>query len=296
VDSLSRLIRLARLEGDVDVRCLLAGNYASDHPAAEPGEVPFHLVLDGRCTVTVGGTSVALAAGDLLLLPHGDAHIVKAAGAESLPLAESGNELVTRQSVGAAPNLDLFCGHYRFARGAGALMFRLMPTIVHVSLDKEALGLADVLRAEASAGRAGMGAIVSALLDAVLTMALRCRDEQHLGSAALWTAMGDDGLGRAISAMIERPSEKWTIDRLAAAAAMSRATFTRRFTTRTGTTVATLLATIRMMLAAELLTHSQQSVSQVARAVGYRSESAFTEAFRCALGVSPSQYRKQVIR
>ena len=73
---------------------------------------------------------------------------------------------------------------------------------------------------------------------------------------------------------------------------MSRATFVRHFTARTGSTVATVLTTIRMMAAADLLLHSQQSVVQVARAVGYHSESSFSDALRAALGTSPSTHRK----
>jgi AraC family transcriptional activator of mtrCDE len=109
----------------------------------------------------------------------------------------------------------------------------------------------------------------------------------------LWTAVGDDVLGRVICAVVNRPGEAWTIERLAAEASMSRATFLRRFNARTGTTVATLLTGIRMMVAADLLTRGDYPVSRVAREVGYQSDSAFGQAFRAALGSSPSEYRKQ---
>jgi AraC family transcriptional activator of mtrCDE len=56
--------------------------------------------------------------------------------------------------------------------------------------------------------------------------------------------------------------------------------------------VATLLTAIRMMAAADLLTRTNHSIGRVAHDVGYRSESAFSQAFRAALGTSPAQYRK----
>ncbi|WP_394621405.1 cupin domain-containing protein [Lentzea sp. JNUCC 0626] len=268
--SLSGLVRLARPEGEIDVRCLLAGSVTLDNPASGPGVVPFHLLLDGACTLTSGTYSIDLSPGDMVLLPHGDAHVVTSTGGE----------------------IDLFCGHYRFEQGTGALLFRLMPAVVHVTLDPPALSLAEVLRAEAVFAGAGSQAVISALLDALLVMTLRSRPDQRLDTPGLWTAMGDDVLGRVIAGVLEQPGEAWTIERLAAEAAMSRATFLRRFSARTGTTVATLLTAIRMMAAADLLTRTNHSVTRVAREVGYRSESAFSQAFRAALGTSPARFRR----
>lgn len=297
MDSVSRLVRLARLEGEVDVRCLLAGSFVVDNPAVAPGCVPLHLVLDGRCTVTSATATVHMGPGDLVLLPHGDAHRVLATDGPGLPVTEEpGVAFPTRRTPGAEPRLDLFCGHYRFAPGAGALLFRLMPPLVHVSLDAAALTLAEVLRGEARHDGAGTSAIIAGLLEALLAMALRSRPEQRPETPGLWTAMGDDVLGRVLAGVVERPGEAWTIDRLAADAAMARATFLRRFTTRTGTTVAAMVTAIRMMVAADRLTRSEHSVTRVANDVGYRSESAFGQAFRAALGASPAQYRREATR
>ncbi|WP_433286616.1 cupin domain-containing protein [Pseudonocardia sp. CA-142604] len=296
MDGVSRIVRMARLEGRVDVRCLLAGRITLDNAPAGPGEVPFHLVLDGRCCVISGASAVDMGPGDLVLLPHGDAHRVAATtGLRRQFVEEPGAAFPTRRTVGAEPELDLFCGHYRAGSGAGELLFRLLPQLVHVTLDAPAFTLAEVLRGEARADGPGTGAVVAALCDALLAMALRSRPDQRLGTPSLWTAMGDDALGRVIAEVVARPGEMWTIERLAAGAAMSRATFLRRFTARTGTTVATLVTAIRMMVAADLLAHSDHSVGRVAGEVGYRSESAFTQAFRAALGTSPSRYRKDAV-
>ncbi len=297
MDTVSRLVRLARPDGEVDVRCLLAGSFVLDNPAAGAGIVPFHLVLEGRCTVKSGSSTVRMGPGDMALLPHGDAHRVLATEGPALPVTEEpGAAFPTRRTPGAEPRVDLFCGHYRFDAGAGALLFRLMPPLVHVSLDAPALPLADVLRGEARFDGPGTAAIVAALLDALLAMALRSRPEQRPETPGLWTAFGDDVLGRVLAGVVERPGEAWTIDRLAAEAAMSRATFLRRFTARTGTTVAAMVTAIRMMVAADLLTRSEHSVTRVAGDVGYRSESAFGQAFRAALGTTPAQYRREAAR
>lgn len=296
MDGLSRLIRLARLEGRLDLRCLMAGQFTLDHEAAAPGEIQFHLVLEGACTVTIRSSTVDLGPGDLLLLPHGDAHQVSASSGERHRFEEEpGPTFTTRRTVGAEHELDLFCGRYHFESAAGTLLFRLLPELVHVTLDAPALTLANVLRGEARFDGPGTGAIVCSLSDALLAMTLRSRPDQRFDTPTLWTAMGDDVLGRVLADVVERPGEPWTIDRMAAAASMSRATFLRRFTARTGTTVATLLTAIRMMVATDLLTNSEHSVARVANKVGYRSESAFAQAFRTTVGTPPARFRKEAV-
>ena len=47
-----------------------------------------------------------------------------------------------------------------------------------------------------------------------------------------------------------------------------------------------------MMVAAGLLTGAGQTVATVAGRVGYRSESAFSKAFRSATGSTPGRYRR----
>ncbi|MFF4595925.1 cupin domain-containing protein [Amycolatopsis sp. NPDC001319] len=295
-DALSRLIRLAHLHGSVDLRCLMAGQFMVDHEAAEPGQVPFYLVLDGRCAVTTDSATVTLSTGDLLLVSRGEAHQVTAPSGRKFRFSdESGPMFTTRRTVGVKPDLDLFCGHYHFDTAAGELLFRLLPALVHVTPDTAATTLADLLRDEARFAGPGSAAVVSALCDAMLAMGLRSRPEQRLDTPALWTALGDEALGKVVSGIVERPGDSWTIERMAETASMSRSTFLRRFTARTGTTAATLLTTIRMMVAADLLTNSDRSMSRIAGDVGYSSESAFSQAFRATVGLSPAQYRKNAV-
>ncbi|MEV4604591.1 AraC family transcriptional regulator [Amycolatopsis sp. NPDC049253] len=293
MDALSRLIRLVHPQSSIDVRCLMAGRFSVAHEAAPPGRVPFYVALEGRCTVTTASAVVDLAPGDLLVLPHGDAHHVRVTSGRKLPFEdEQGATFTTRRTVGVEPDHDLFCGHFHFDTAAGTLLFRLLPSLLHVTLTSSALALAEVLREEAAFDGPGTSAIVSSVCDALLAMALRSRPEHRLGTPALWTAMGDDVLGEVIAGVIERPGEPWTIERMAAAASMSRSTFVRRFTARTGGTVATLLTTVRMMVAADLLANSDRSVARIAGEVGYRSESAFVEASRAAVGTSPARFRE----
>ncbi|UWE12166.1 cupin domain-containing protein [Actinacidiphila bryophytorum] len=301
MDAVSTLIRMARLEGAVDVRCLLAGRHVLDNPPGAPGEVPFHLLLDGRCAVDVGGRTVDLRAGDVLVLPRAGRHQVRVA-AEAPPVAAERDDAGTVATLRSAapPAVDLFCGRFTHPPGAGEILFAGLPDVVHASFGTGSASplrpLGELLRGEAAAGGAGAGAVVAALCEALLALALRGDGTARTAAAAPWTAVTDPGLRAVVDAVVHRPHEPWTIAGLARVAGVSRATLVRHFSAATGTGVADFLTRTRMTVAADLLTGTQLGLDDIALRVGYRSTSAFGKAFRAATGTTPARLRRSVRR
>ncbi len=72
---------------------------------------------------------------------------------------------------------------------------------------------------------------------------------------------------------------------------MSRSTFAVHFKTIAGVAPLTYLTEWRMRLAERALRDEPTSVSEVARSLGYTSESAFSNAFKRVSGKSPRAYR-----
>jgi AraC family transcriptional activator of mtrCDE len=304
MDTVSRLIRLARLRGGIDLRCLLAGQFAMDNPARRMGEAPFHLLLEGNCVIESGKRRISLGPGDVVLFPRGDAHRVVADRATKvMATAEvAGVSFPTLRSEATGtdtpePEVDLFCGHYRFAAGAGELLFGSLPDPLHVSFGADPSEpvhvLSTLMRKEAQVDGLGTAAIVSSLCDALLAMVLRSGPGQRLSSGPLWTAVTDQNMLNVIDTVLTDPARNWTIAEFAGLASMSRATFVRHFDRATGMAVGEFVARIRMMLAAEMLTESDRPVGAVAAAVGYRSESAFGRAFRLATATTPARFRRK---
>jgi AraC family transcriptional activator of mtrCDE len=292
MDAVSRLIRMARLEGAVDVRCLLAGRFTLDNPASGPGEIPFHLLLEGHCTIHAAGRVLHLRPGDLVLFPRGGAHRVVADTdvRTADAVEEPGVAFPTLRTPGTAAEIDLFCGHYKLAPGAGALLFQTLPDPLHVSFgdDTSAPALSTLMRLEAHTERPGTAAIVSSLCDALLAMALR---GSPLPGEPLWTATTDTAVLNAIGAVLHDPSRLWTIAEFSRQASMSRATFIRHFTRATRLPVGEFVTKLRMMIAADQLVGGDRPINSIATAVGYRSESAFGRAFRLATGTTPARFR-----
>ena len=303
MDAISTLIRMARLDGAVDVRCLLAGSHVLDNPAT-PGRVPFHLLLDGYCTAEVDGRLIALSPGDVLVLPRAGHHRLRVAtSAPAVPAdRREGASIATLASVGDHPHptIDLFCGHYTYQPGAGELLFAGLPDVLHASFgtgpDSPLRLLGELMRNEAGLDGPGAGALLASLCEALLALVLRGDGADHPATTlpAPWTsvAVSDAGLRAVIDAVVHRPQEPWTIASLAEIAGVSRATLVRHFSAATGMGVADFLTRIRMTIAADLLTTTGRSLDAVAEAVGYQSTSAFGKAFRTVTGTTPSRLRR----
>ncbi|HHX4054460.1 cupin domain-containing protein [Burkholderia contaminans] len=309
MDALSQLMSLGRSHVELDVRCLLDGPFAMPHDPLPSGEAAFHLVLAGTCRLrTADGRTLQLADGDFVLLPAGGAHdLLDAGGGRPRPAAAlreqgaGGAVLPVKSNLDPAEpggaSVDLLCGRFVYARGAGELLMRTLPHVLHVGL-REASGFAplqlltSVLRAEASNGQPGAGAIVNALGQALLAYALRAYGRGARVPSG-WLALAADArLGPSVQAVLQAPEKPWTVESLGDAAAMSRATYARHFRERAGMSVGAFVAQIRMMHACALLQDTQRGQAEIGQAVGYQSEAAFGKAFRAVLGTTPGRWRR----
>jgi AraC family transcriptional regulator of adaptative response / methylphosphotriester-DNA alkyltransferase methyltransferase len=102
-------------------------------------------------------------------------------------------------------------------------------------------------------------------------------------------------LFRDAQAIIQRDyGEDVAVDALAQRVLASRRQLQRAFTDA-GTSVRAELGAVRMRHAAALLSGSSLSVRAIASRVGYRQPAHFANSFRRRHGVTPSQYRQEVV-
>lgn len=99
----------------------------------------------------------------------------------------------------------------------------------------------------------------------------------------------DTRLARACRRLFDAPSITVGLDMMADEVGMSRRTFTRLFRAQTGVSFAEWRQQVCLLAAIERLSGGQP-VTRVALDLGYASPSAFSSAFRRALGETPSQY------
>ncbi len=262
----------------------------------------FHVVLEGTCwLIPPAGAAIALGVGDVVCLPHGCGHAL--ADSPSTPLtgapSASLREMAPSTDAGERATI-LLCGAYTLDQTRPHPLFEELPEVIHLPAR---LGHRTPLRAAvnllgdeiANPGH-GSEAVVSALLDIMLLYILRAwLDEQtDDGPATGWAAtLRDPAITAALRHIHQEPAGQWTVEALGAKAGLSRAAFSRRFTSLVGTPPLGYLTWWRMTLAARLLRDSDKPVQTIAQGTGYASEFAFAKAFKREYGLAPGRYRQQ---
>ncbi|WP_133670963.1 AraC family transcriptional regulator [Burkholderia pseudomallei] len=309
MDALSQLLTLARVRVALDVRCRFGGKFEIRHDQLPAGEAAFHLLLSGRCRIRLdNGRELGLEGGDFVLLTRGHGHTVTdddtTEGAAPPVRTVEGGALPLKcndagHGEGAA---DLLCGRYSYTSGAGSLFTGWLPDVLQVCLldaaGQSALGaVIGLLRAEAAGEpQPGARAVIDGLGQALLGLALRVIAHDENTAAGLLPLMVDTRLGPSVRAVLAVPGHPWTIAELGETVAMSRATYARHFQARAGFGVGQFLTHVRMTHACVLLEQGSRSIADVAEAVGYSSEAAFSRAFRDTVGEAPGRWRRSLHR
>ncbi|MEV0647588.1 AraC family transcriptional regulator [Phytomonospora sp. NPDC050363] len=252
------------------------GPWADEFPASDGAG--FHVLLQGACWFRpLDGEAVLLGAGDAVFLPREPGHRLESA------------------SVSEAV---LLCGAYQLGGARAHPLWTALPAHMHIPArianPTPMRAAIDLLGTELAGPTPGSGAMIPALLDALLVCMLRhwidtAPEESGHGWAA---AMRDPAMVSALTAVHEDPARGWTVAGLARRAGMSRSVLSERFTQMVGVPPMAYVAWWRMTLAAKRLRESDASVAGVARQVGYSSEFAFAKAFKRELGVAPGAYRR----
>lgn len=300
-DPLADPLRLLRLTGVLHCRAELTAPWGLDIPRI-PHCMAIHIVNSGCLHLDVAGQpALAVQPGSMILLPHGTAHQIRSEpGAAVTPLTDIPIELVTGRyermyfGGGGVKTHVSYCGVRYDPVGARRLL-EALPLVIHPDpMGPEDAWLRDTARfiaREADAIQPGGEAIITRLTDIVVVQAIRAwlasTSERHGWLAAL----KDRQIGRAMAAIHTSPSTDWTVASLAREVGMSRSAFAARFSQLVGDSVKQYLTEWRMQLARNDLLTSGQNLAVLSEKYGYRSEAAFSRAFKRVFGESPGKVR-----
>ncbi|MEV6828898.1 AraC family transcriptional regulator [Amycolatopsis sp. NPDC051102] len=269
----------------------------------------FHVVLAGTAWLTPlpdgpGFEPVELGQGDVVLLGRGVPHAMTSEPGTPLvafrPTRPSAATPFGRVSLpGPGARATIVCGAYRLRRHRPHPLLRDLPEVAHLpAVPGRHPGLramVGLLGEELAAHPPGAAVVAPSLVDALLVYMLRAWLGETAGTAGWPAALADPVTARALAAIHGDPARAWTVERLGAAAGLSRAAFARRFTTLVGEPPLTYLTRWRMTTAARLLRETDRPLAQVASAVGYGSAFAFAKAFRREYATTPGGYRSATL-
>jgi AraC-like DNA-binding protein len=265
----------------------------------------YHLLTEGRAYVRLlEGPSVALGAGDIVIFPHGDPHIM-GNGAPVAPV-DNAQELervfsqgLTLARMGGGGEITRFvCGYMACDPHISKVLLGGLPPLLRVEVGNDASGqwLWNSIRfsvADAGESRAGAEAVRARLSEVLFVETLRRYVSTLPPEATGWLAGARDAeIGTALAVLHRDPSHPWTLEDLARTAGISRSVLAERFQHLLGEAPIAYLTRWRLQLAAQRLAASSHSVATIAADVGYRSEAAFNRAFKREFGLPPARFRR----
>ena len=307
LDLLSDILTRLSLEGTLYFRTSFTEPWGVRVPAFR-NVTRFHYAHRGEALVRVEGQKnpVALAQGDLVLVPHGAAHVLSCRHTgpdEALPLDDvlarsgfPGHGTLVWGGTESVQDTQLICGHFALAEGSRHILLDRLPSLIHLRGYGDYLGpwleaTLRVIGAEAGGSRLGGDLIALKMSEAIFAQAIRAHIEQSSVTDSGIGGFADPNVGRALTAFHRRPASEWTVEKLAREAGLSRTGFAERFTTRIGVTPMSYVTSWRMQIAREALANGGLSVAETAELAGYASESSFSRVFKKEFGHSPAAYR-----
>jgi AraC-like DNA-binding protein len=315
MDALSDVLRAVRLTGAVFFDLRAAEPWVAATPASRafakrifPGAehvIPYHLITRGGGFISVdGAAAVAVTAGDIVVVAHGEPHVLSSApgmpGKTNLALyrrpVDQALPFTIEMGAHAGEVTEIVCGYLACDARPYNPLLDALPQLVKVGRlqggDLETY--TRFARAESGHSRLGGECVLGLLSELMFVDVIRRYLETLPLERMNWLAgLRDPYVGRALAALHADPARAWTLQALGRTAGLSRSALAERFAQFVGRPPMQYLAMWRMQLAAGHLRSGIDNVATIASRVGYESEAAFSRAFKKAVGVPPKAWREQ---
>jgi AraC-like DNA-binding protein len=315
MDVLSEVLRVVRLKGALffngefsapwSFRSTESKAIAPYLPSDAGHLIIYHFLIEGRAYARVAdGRRVELGTGDIVIFPHGDAHVLGNGAPEkpvdSLKMFE--NNLVKGLKLarfGGGGEVSRFvCGFMACDPRLSEVFLAGLPEILKVHVANEPSGewLKNSIRfsvGEGDEADAGSGLVIAKLSELLFVETLRRYISALPADQTGWLAGARDPvISQALALLHKEPEDRWTVALLARRIGLSRTRLAERFRHFLGESPMAYLAKWRLKLGAEILQSTEHSVAEVAATVGYGSEAAFNRAFKREFDCPPAQFRR----
>jgi len=316
MDVLSEVLRAVKFQGALFFNgefsapwCISSSRSSAIAPYLSPVAehlIIYHFLTEGRAYARLPeGRREELTSGDIVIFPHGDAHLL-GNGSPEKPidsLKTFGKNLTQGLKfarLGGGGEITKFvCGYMACEPRLSEVFLAGLPKIlkVHVTHEPSGLWLENSIRfsvSEMNGSNAGSGLVLAKLSELLFVETLRRYINALPPGQIGWLAGARDPIiGQALSLLHKEPSLPWTVANLAKRIGLSRTRLAERFSHFLKESPMAYLTKWRLRLGAEILQSTEDSVAEVAAAVGYGSEAAFNRAFKREFGDPPAQFRRK---
>lgn len=315
MDALSEILQSVKMEGALFYNAEFTAPWGFRSP---PGRevagflrkapkhlIIYHLLSEGRARGEVENSAhcVDLVPGDIVIFPHGDAHIIS--NGSPVRIVDNGEHLKEVFAQGMSPSRGggggessrFVCGYMECDPELSKTFLGGLPPVFKVNIRKDRSGqwLENSIKfsaGEAGSNGAGSDVVLAKLSEALFVETLRRYMAELPPLQKGWLAGArDPNVGAALAHMHREPQFPWTIATLAHRVGLSRSVLAGRFRHYLGEPPMTYLSRWRLQLGARMLTSTSYSVARISGEVGYESEPAFNRAFKRKFGAPPARFR-----
>src|SRR3954464_15017314 len=274
-------------------------------PSAEH-VIIFHLLTHGRAFIRLSsGEQEILNAGDLVMIAHGDPHVMGNGTTmkpvnDSEQLAEVIAQGLTPWRMGGGGEITKFvCGYMACDPELSKAFLSGLPPVFKVSIRNEPSGrwLENSIRFsvdELGSTRPGGEVVLAKWAEVLFIETLRAYIAHLPAEQTGWLAGARDSeVGKTLALMHRNPAQPWTIASLAQEAGLSRSVLAERFRHYLNEPPMAYLTRWRLQFGVQKMASTSQSGAQIAAEVGYESEPAFNRAFKREFAIPPARFRNQ---
>jgi AraC-like DNA-binding protein len=317
MDVLSEVLKAVKLDGALFFNAEFSAPWCFCSPASQKVApylsqhskhvIIYHLLTEGLGYAQVEGDDrpLPLAAGDIVIFPHGDPHTMR--NGPPVKPVDNAQELqrVLAQGLklsrmgGGGEITKFICGYMTCDPQLSRIFLGGLPPVLKVSIRNDASGqwLENSIRYsvdKADTSRPGGEAVLAKLSEVLFVETLRRYISQLPREQTGWLAgIRDPEVGNALALLHRKPAQPWTIAALASEVGISRSVLAERFRRYLSKTPMAYLTLWRLQLGAQMLKSTSSSVAQIAAEVGYESEPSFNRAFKREFGLPPARFRRQ---
>jgi AraC-like DNA-binding protein len=264
--------------------------------------IGYHYIVEGTFLCRVGDEPpVEVRAGQIVLLPRNEEHHLGSCltadpiNSHDLIVPQDSGRLARIRWGGGGEKVVMLCGFLGTLTPLNSFLLGL-PAVLVVDASSGSAGdwLVSSVRYAARETISGSPEIVGKLAELLFIEAVRQFVADMPPDRKGWCAgLRDPFVSQAMTLLHTRFAEDWTTDSLARAVGLSRSALAERFTRYIGEPPMRYLGRWRMAVAANLLREKRQNACNVAYAVGFNSEAAFSRAFKKEFGVPPAQWQRE---
>jgi AraC-like DNA-binding protein len=247
------------------------------------GRLGFHAVLSGNCWLRVPdvATPVELTAGGLLIYRPDTRHLL--ADTVFADRETSPTRILPISTTVVGPQVGLLCGYFESGETDIPVVDAVPAYLLWRNFAEFPEPLARLMLTLAACApdeSRGGEQILQRLCELLLLMILREPSVLRSEGIGILRAKRDPVLRRVFEAIQARPNRHWTLAALAHRAGLSRSAFAARFKEQAEMPAMQYLRRYRVARAERRMREEGLSVNEAARAIGYRSASAFRRAAR----------------